>query len=380
MSASSLATCSLSEPPYPLCLYCTQDVAVSGSDFEDCIPGMTYLFAATKNHHLFLPETTILSEEEATGANDGQRNKPRPPENIDVDNTAALAREMGVSAETLLKNQKAALRQAELTKQAQDLKKIKQAIPDESLQLDKQKAALRAYEAGNMGRMQEKRGSLPPGGEGASDYLQPSNQPGRPQRQHSYEPMGPSSQRKYLGSQTKAASIAQGEQIYNRLDSRGYQPEQSPGTVPATSYPTEPQTQPFTQNSGHQWPPQQTQYPPYQQSSNQQQRSNQQAPYYQAPSPYQQKQTPLQPSDVHMHDNTVAYAPKVPAHASQHQIYRSLSTGSTVQLTAFNSTNQDGPPPPRYGVIRWVGDLPGVQGPIAGIELVCLFSRCSTHL
>ncbi len=26
--------------------------------------------------------------------------------------------------------------------------------------------------------------------------------------------------------------------------------------------------------------------------------------------------------------------------------------------------------PPRYGVIRWIGELPAVQGPIAGVELV----------
>ena len=370
----------LFEPPFPLCLYCTQDVAVSGSDFEDCIPGMTYLFAATKNHHLFLPETTILSEKEATGANDGQRTKPRPPENIDVENTAALAREMGVSAETLLKNQKAALREAKLAKEAQELEQLKRAIPEESLYIDRQQAALHAFEAEHIEKMEEKRASLPSGSEAASNYLQPTHQPGRPQRQHSYEPVGPSSQRKYLSGQTKAASIAQGEEIYNRLDSRGYQQERSSGTLPATSYPTEPQTQPFTQNSGHKWSPQQAQCPPYQQSSNQQQRSNQQAPYYQASSqqmPYQQKPTPQQLPDVHIDANAVAYAPNVPTHASQHQIYRSLSIGSTVQITGFSSTHQDGPP--RYGVIRWVGDLPGVQGPIAGIELVRLFSRCSTH-
>lgn len=343
---------------------------MSGSDFENCIPGMTYLFAATKNHHLFLPETTILSEVEATGANDGQRNKAHPPENIDVEDTAALAREMGVSTATLLENQKAALREAKLAKEAQEIKQLKQAIPEESLHIDRQQAALHAYAEKHMEMMQEKRASLPSGGEAASNYLQPSHQTGRPQRQHSYEPVVPSSQRKYLGSQTKAASIAQGEQVYNHLDSRGYQQKQSSGTLPATWYPTEPQTQPSTQNSGHQWPPPpQAQHPLYQQSS------NQQAAYYQTPPqqiPYQQKQTPHQLPDVHIRDNTVAYAPNVPAHASQHQVYRSLSIGSTVQLTAFSSTIQDGPPPPpRYGVIRWVGELPGVQGPIAGIELVC---------
>ena len=175
---------------------------MSGSEFEDFIPGMTYLFNAAKNRQLFLPETTILGEEEATGANDGQQNKPRPPENIDVENTAALAREMGVSAKTLLENQKTALREAKLAKEAH---KIEQVIPEESLH--RQQAAFHAYEAKHMERMQEKKASLPSGVEAASNYLQASHHTGRPQRQHSYEPMVPSSQRKYLSSQTKAASM-----------------------------------------------------------------------------------------------------------------------------------------------------------------------------
>ena len=73
---------------------CTQDVAVSVADFEGSMPGMRYLFVAAKKHQLFLPEPTILGEEEATGADNGQQNKPRPPQNIDVENTTALAREM----------------------------------------------------------------------------------------------------------------------------------------------------------------------------------------------------------------------------------------------------------------------------------------------
>ena len=83
---------------------------------------------------------------------------------------------------------------------------------------------------------------------------------------------------------------------------------------------------------------------------------------------------------MHIRDNTVAYAPNVSVHASQHQVYRSLSIGSTVQLTAFSSTNQDGPPPPpRYGVIRWVGELPSMQGTFAGLELVCSLVALHIH-
>ena len=75
---------------------CTQDVAVTVADFEGSMPGMTYLFSAAKKHHLFLPETEILSEEVATSSSNSQQDKPHPPENIDVENTAALARKMGM--------------------------------------------------------------------------------------------------------------------------------------------------------------------------------------------------------------------------------------------------------------------------------------------
>ena len=38
-----------------------------------------------------------------------------------------------------------------------------------------------------------------------------------------------------------------------------------------------------------------------------------------------------------------------------------FSLGSTVQLS---------PDPSRYGVIRWIGTLPGIEGRITGVELV----------
>ena len=42
-----------------------------------------------------------------------------------------------------------------------------------------------------------------------------------------------------------------------------------------------------------------------------------------------------------------------------------LGVGSTVQLQTTDPST-----PQRYGVIRWVGEVPGVNGQIAGIELV----------
>ena len=42
-----------------------------------------------------------------------------------------------------------------------------------------------------------------------------------------------------------------------------------------------------------------------------------------------------------------------------------LEVGSLVQMPASNPNK-----PPLYGVIRWIGTVPGIAGPVAGIELV----------
>ncbi len=47
-----------------------------------------------------------------------------------------------------------------------------------------------------------------------------------------------------------------------------------------------------------------------------------------------------------------------------------LGVGSTVQLMSI-SPNE----PPRYGVIRWIGPMSGVEGTIAGVEMV----KCYHH-
>ena len=54
---------------------------------------------------------------------------------------------------------------------------------------------------------------------------------------------------------------------------------------------------------------------------------------------------------------TVAYAP--PPQQGKVQLAE-LDVGSAVQVSD----------PPRYGVIRWIGELPNIQGYVAGVELV----------
>ena len=52
----------------------------------------------------------------------------------------------------------------------------------------------------------------------------------------------------------------------------------------------------------------------------------------------------------------VAYGPP----AQQGVQLGELVVGSLVQVSD----------PPQYGVIRWIGELPNIQGTVAGIELV----------
>ena len=51
--------------------------------------------------------------------------------------------------------------------------------------------------------------------------------------------------------------------------------------------------------------------------------------------------------------------------------WQPLDIGSTIQIPSTEYGH-----PMRYGVIRWIGELPGVQGLIAGVELVsfCLLN------
>lgn len=44
-----------------------------------------------------------------------------------------------------------------------------------------------------------------------------------------------------------------------------------------------------------------------------------------------------------------------------------LAVGSPVQLALADPSQ-----PPRYGVIRWIGEIAGAEGKIAGVKLVTL--------
>ena len=65
------------------------------------------------------------------------------------------------------------------------------------------------------------------------------------------------------------------------------------------------------------------------------------------------------------HVAAVVSSPSQPSH------WQPLDIGSTIQIPSTEYGH-----PMRYGVIRWIGELPGVPGLIAGVELVsfCLLS------
>jgi len=370
-------------------VYCTQDVSVTTIDFEGALPGMTYLFSAPKKHHLIMPEVSILSEEEAAGTSVDRQSKP---ENIDVANTSILAKEMGMSKKQLMATQKAVLKEAEKSKQvkaAQELEQLKQAVPDQSVNVDSQRFALQAFEKDNNEMKIAKRPSLPPSGEAYAGKGNAQLQPRPPHRQHSYEPMSPSTQRTKMDSLTKSASISQGEHIYDHLNRQGFQPRQQheqsvqPEPSPRNLCDQQPQKRlcekppcehtlqqpsykrsyPPLQQLPQQSPEHPAQHPPQQlhkQPSLWSQLPSHQPPQQQQPPPNKQHaETGMPPSG----GEVFAFVPS----STQHQVLRSLSKGSTVQLGVFSEA---GPAQPRYGVIRWVGEITGVTGTIAGVELV----------
>jgi len=352
------------------------DVAVSTVDFEGALPGMTYTFSAPKNRRLMMPDTAILSEEEAAGTSVDHQNKPHHTENIDIENTSILAKNMGMSKKQLMASQTAVLKEAEKSKKekaAQELKLLEQALPDQSVNLDRQRAAFQAFEKENNEAKVAKRSSLPPRSETYTGEDPTHLQPHKPQRQHSYEPVlngSPSSRYKLLGSHAKSASVTQGEQIYDRLD-HGYQ-QRPPHEF--SGQPQPPQRDLCSQQLQKQQPPQQVyqplqQPPQWSQQSLQEQSQWPQQPSHHTQQPFQQPQPPpyQQYPDAGMplsSGETVAIVAS--STDNQLQVHRSLSEGSTVQLVTFGGA---GSQQPRYGVIRWVGEITGVMGTIAGIEL-----------
>jgi len=89
------------------------------------------------------------------------------------------------------------------------------------------------------------------------------------------------------------------------------------------------------------------------------------------PSHHSPQPTPSQHWDQHQNQFFPVQTPYAFAGSSQQgevQISE-LGVGSTVQISD----------PPRYGVIKWIGELPNIQGPVAGVELVSSPSYAVTN-
>ena len=74
------------------------------------------------------------------------------------------------------------------------------------------------------------------------------------------------------------------------------------------------------------------------------------------------------------HQNTPPQVPQEYNASVESSNHYNLTVGSTVQVASVNPND-----PPRYGVIRWTGRVAGVDGRVAGIELVSL-NICLTIL
>ena len=126
--------------------------------------------------------------------------------------------------------------------------------------------------------------------------------------------------------------------MYNTLDSCGYRgPQSGEHTQRASQNPV-----PLERASQNEAPP----------------RS---APLYPSPCPSPQP-TPSQHWDPHQNLFFADQAPYAFIDSSQQHgvLPVELGVGFTVQISDL----------PRYGVIKWMGELPNVQGLVAGVELV----------
>jgi hypothetical protein len=70
-----------------------------------------------------------------------------------------------------------------------------------------------------------------------------------------------------------------------------------------------------------------------------------------------------QPSGSHHQQNIVA-ATVPPGSNLPVNINPNLTVDSRIQIPAASPTE-----PFKYGVIRWIGEIPGIQGLVAGIEM-----------
>ena len=398
-----------------------QKVQVRPDEFEYSHPGMTHLFPAKdKRCQLFVPQSVVFSLEQAVEAKGRHQNSPAaklsPPTS---ENKAALAKAMGITEEELLAHvaeEKEARKQAAVEKAKQQAKEV---LPDESIDVNRQEEELRVYEREKKKEHAHKREGMGGGlqhGERDDPLPVPVDNHFMPEglghprgqlgdqnfnRQHSWQHPNPHIYDK-IPVQRQGSEASNLDPLYGQADQRGNPPDprgnppdtrgnppDPRGNPPDTrgnppdprgnppdprgnlsdtqhsqGYPLQPQV-PLQQSYAHQGsvrqPP--SGYPPprqpqYGQGSPESRRHNLQQQQLSQEQPYTNISEHERPPLKHQPEmKAFTHHPERPDHPPlQHQ----FSIGSTVQISE----------PPRYGVIRWIGELREIQGLVAGVELV----------
>lgn len=313
-------------------------------DFADALPNLSHYFKLCNSHHgkVFFPEAFVASEEvDAQQRAQEQRSSMHKEDQSDEHREdEALAKEFGISAHEIAQ-QRQALNYAEHIQQKKVLERLKcqekqemeqvQKPVTEHINVDQQRRRLE--------EIKQERPNMPQQDTHQNAY--PSRRgPGLP-HQHSQPPMHPTQTGSRLGPphqfsldaphpspvrqasheyetlpgmQMQRQATSAEEHLHDHIDTHGPQPAH---LHPASSRHSPPQPN-----------PQQSDPPHFDHFS----------------------------SGPQGTEGTVAYAPQ----CQQEVQLGELDIGSTVQISD----------PPQYGVIKWIGELPNIQGYVAGVELV----------
>ena len=323
-----------------------QDHPVRKEDFEDAIVLKSQPFKVSDRRHgiVYLPEAFVLLED---GEQPVIREQPRPEASLNPQQRANLVQKCGFhSEEEMLGEQSEALRQAKEGKDAQELEEIKKAVQTEQIDIDKQREALLHLEK------EKKKADTAAAAAWQASPGAATQHPQSGSSTHSvddlHNPPHIKSQSSYPGSQPHQPRGTAGTRPEGQLSDRSFHHYDSLGNVRDEAE--------IARRKSH--------------SHGAQDQGQQQ--------PYPKGITPGHPTP-HLHLSQEPWrqhgASPNPAGGNQPsaQPFPGLGVGSTVQVAN----------PPHFGVIRWVGTLPGFQGLFAGVELVSqkTFVLCAaTHV
>ena len=329
-----------------------QETKVSVKDFEENIPGLGHLISAPKNHSLFLPESLVTSLQDKTFP--GKKNDSA----VDLNSSISVAKIFGVSRNDLMREQTEGMRQAQEKLSATDASRG----PGHQ-QRAQQQGVTHTPQMAHLDNEQKIRKQISQSGDHYEPIPGGSPSPAERGNLRGQRPSAPIEHRSNVqdpySRQGNFKHEPQQQQQHDNLHKNATvtnrDPEldafhHSPG--PSNTHAPQNQRGPTTRDSGP---------GAFQNTSASQNLVSQNSPMLQenVPTPAYRTKPPVIDQQ---HVAAVVSSPSQPSH------WQPLDKGSTIQIPSTEYGH-----PMRYGVIRWIGELPGVQGLIAGVELVSFF-------